>query len=293
MTGRATFLLVTAAMLASRAAVAAPPAGIGAAPASDTASALADLRARLPEIERTRRGRWPAVTPLLRDLGPDALPALLEEMRHPGKRPGGLRDDTWSAWRAGVVEAVGALRAREAMPLLAAALADPHGDALVVRAAAEALGKIADDRIAAELAIIARSPGPRQAAVLGGMGGCRRVACVDAVGDALVTGQIDVVTAKSAVRSLGRAGAAWAWQTTELRGRPDADIVRHAAAEALVKAFVRWDGEVRQTASNALMAVGHPDTPNLVAISRSGAAPALVRALDGLSARFARDSQGH
>ena len=64
---------------------------------------------------------------------------------------------------------------------------------------------------------------------------------------------------------------------------------RRPAAEALVRAFVSWDGEVRQAASNALMVVDEPSTPTLIETAKKSASPEQQPPLDALAHRFANN----
>jgi len=253
-------------------------------------AAIADLRSRLPDLDAARRGPIAPVTPLLRSLGPDALMPMLAELALDALPRGALADAAWTAWRSGLIEAVGALRDTRAEPVLAAALDAPDVDHAVVRAAAEALGKLGTDAAVARLTALAARPGPKRTGVLAGMGACRRAACVGAISDALA-GRLDEEVALLAVRSLGHAGSEWAWRTPTLAsGRAGLEAeVRAAAAAALVAAFVNHGGDVRAAASNSLMTVADPATPALIARAVRATGDAALRTeLEALSARFDR-----
>jgi hypothetical protein len=116
------------------------------------------------------------------------------------------------------------------------------------------------------------------------MGGCRRLKIAQALGRALDEASDDE-RRKLAIRSLSEVGNAWAWRTPGPKQKSDEGAVREAAARALLRAYVRFDGELRQAASNALMVVDSPLTPSLIGAERS-ANPGARLALAELSLRF-------
>lgn len=247
------------------------------------------VRDRVAELDRRRRGRLAPVGVLLHGLGKDALLPMLEMLALDAQPRGTLTDTAWTALHAGLIEAVGALRAPEAEPVLRAILDGSATDSTVVRAAAEALGRLGSDRVATKLIALAATDGPKQRAVLAGMGECRRAVIADALADALA-GATDAATAKLLVRSLGTVGNSFAWQTPAVRAHADEeDRTRARAAEALLGAFIAWDGEVRQAAVSALLLVDDAATPSLVAAARAGASGELAQALDELALRLGKN----
>jgi hypothetical protein len=216
---------------------------------------------------------------------------MVEELAFEATPRGELTDSAWTAWRAGLVEAIGTWRDPRTEPVLRAVLDGDDTDSLLIRVAAEAVGRLGTDAGAARLVELASTPGPKQAAVLAGMGGCRRVVAVDALTRALAANP-DAETAVAIVKSLGTAGNWGAWSTPALDPlRGEEEAVRSKAARALVDAFTTWDGHVRRAASNALMVVDWAGTPALIAEARAtaGADPVVLDALDALAARFAKN----
>ncbi len=250
--------------------------------------AVARTRAELADIDAQKRGRIAPIGAMLKAIGPEALYALLEQIAIDAAPRGGLPDSAWTAWRAGLIEAAGMLRDPAAEPVLVAVLDSRETEPLVVRAAAEALGRIGTDQGAAKLVAMAKTAGPKRGAVLAGMGGCRRAACAEALAAAIGAHPGDDV-AKAIVRALGDAGSARAWKTPIVAKSGEEAKTRAEAAEALVGAFVAYDGQVRRTASNALMVVDHPSTPALIQAKKKGASPEVAAALDELAKRFARN----
>jgi HEAT repeat protein len=224
-----------------------------------TFAAIAKLRAELPALEAKKRGPLPLLQRELRSLGKEAVPAMVDAL-----------DGAPRSLRAALVEAIGWHRSNEARPLLVSLLDD--ADPLVVRAAAEGVGRYADDQSVRTLA--ARLDVP---AVASGVGTCRRLAMAAALGRKL--------DSKGAIHALAELASSWAWKT----GLPHASeekAVRQTAAAALVDVFVR-EPSLRGEASNALMVVDDPGTPALVAAAKPFASSDTVAALDRLLARFA------
>lgn len=253
-------------------------------------AAVARVRAELPRLDAQKRGTLPVVTPRLSALGKDALLPMLERLV---LDPDGdftaassISASARRAWRAGLLEAIGALREPSARDALAAFLDD--GDPLVVRAAAEAIGKIGDDDSVRLLLPRIAAAGPTQASIVSGVGACRRASIAKAVASLLAT-RPEQAVAKAAARALGDVGSSWAWATKKVPAVAEEHEVRAVAAAALVELFVSSKGEVRQAASNALMVVDDPSTPARIEAAKAGASIDTVAALDALAARFAKN----
>jgi hypothetical protein len=74
--------------------------------------------------------------------------------------------------------------------------------------------------------------------------------------------------------------------TNSTRQIPQAKSI---AANALVDAYVRFGGEVREQAAKALLVVDDASTRSAFAQAKKGASTDLAAALDGLDRRFAHD----
>lgn len=250
-------------------------------------AAVAGLRARLPELDANKRGRLAPITPELKALGPDGLFPMLAELAVDAPARGDLTESAWAAWRISLLEAVGMLRDPRSAAVLHAVLEGAETDHAIVKAAAEALGKLGTDAAAVKLIAMAKAPGPKQRAVLAGMGECRRTRVAHALAAALGA-RPDAETARLILRSLGNVGSAWAWKTPVVAASGEKDATRKAAAKALVEAFVAYEGEARQMASDAIIVVDEASTPALIAAARARAPQGVQGELDKLAARFAR-----
>jgi HEAT repeat protein len=238
-----------------------------------------------PEADARARGRKGATALVLAKLGPSALMPMLEMLAIDS--PHGIPEESAASVRRDVIEAVGLLKDARALPVLDAILSDASEDAATTRTTAEAVARIGTDEAATKiLAALDASTGERTHAIIAGMGDCRHLRVTEALATRLRTTN-DAATARAAARSLGRAGNAWAWKT--VADRSEENPIRTTSAKALLDSFVRRSGEERTAASNALMVVDAPETPALIAEAKRGASPDLAKALDALSARFARN----
>ena len=249
--------------------------------------AVATVRSQVAELDANKRGRLAAITPFLKSIGPEALFPMLAELAVDAPARGDLTDTAWAAWRIGLLEAVGSIRDPRSEGVLIAILESPETDFAVVKAAAEALGKVGSDRAAAKLVLFAKAAGPKQTAILAGMGECRRTVTTDALAKALAANP-DAATARLVIRSLGNAGSAWAWKTPIIQVSGEEAAVRRAAAKALVRAFVAYEGEARKAAEKSILVVDDASTPALIEAAKKSASPALAAELDALAARFAK-----
>jgi HEAT repeat protein len=143
---------------------------------------------------------------------------------------------------------------------------------------------VGTDSAASKLVALSKA-GPKQKAVLAGMGECRRTKVADALAKALAS-KPDDDTAKHVIKSLGNVGSAWAWKTPVVAASGEEAAVRKAAAQALVAAFVAYEGEARKGAASAILVVDDPSTPALIDAAKKKT-PALSGELDALAARFA------
>jgi len=251
-------------------------------------TAVATIQARLPELDAHKRGRYASVGPLLKTLGPSALLPMLQVIAFEGPSRGALSESAWTAYRSGLLEAVGVLRVPRAEPVLQAVLDGDERNSHVLRSAAEALGYLGTDSATAKLIALAGTRGPKQTAVLAGMGSCRRLPVAQVLATQLAARPAESI-ALVVVKSLGEVGNAWAWKTPGVTAKNEEAAVRDTAARALVAAFASYPDPVRQAASNALMVVDAPSTPAQIADARGHASPSTSAALASLAARFDRN----
>lgn len=248
-------------------------------------AAVSGIVSHAHEADARARGRKAPVALYLAKLGPSALMPMLEMLAI--DPPRGVPATSAAGVRRDLIEGVGLLKDPRALPVLTTILDDATEDAETTRTASEAVARIGTEEAATRiLSALDASSGERTRAILAGMGDCRRLRVTEALASRLRATNDDAV-ARAAARSLGRAGNAWAWKT--LADRSEEARIRETAARALVDAYVRRDGEARDAASNALMVVDAPETPALIAQAKKGASPDVVKALDALAERFARN----
>lgn len=257
-------------------------ASVAAARASDP-RAFADvaaLVARTPELDRKARSGKAPVSLALAAMGGRAVMPLAELLAF--DPPAGLTREQVRAARLPALEALGMLRDARVAPVLFGWLEQADLDA--TRVAAEAVARLDSDEAATRLvSALSRASGDRALAVLAGMGSCHRAPVAKALADRLA--QADEATARVVVKSLRRAASPWAWQT--LARRDDESAVRDLASEALVGAFVRFDGETRDAAEKALAVVDDGRVSTFVKSARARATAPKQADLDALAARLA------
>jgi hypothetical protein len=246
------------------------------------------VAAHAGDADAHKHGRLAPLSLRFQTLGPQALPALLHLAAFERGAPPPLSASARVALRAGLVEAIGAARDPLARPVLLAVLDGADTEPHLVRAAAAALGKLGEDTDAAKLVALARAPGPKQLAVLAGIGHCRRTLVARALAE-LLASRPAPETARVAADALGDLGSAWAWKTPALAPSPEQAEVRATAARALVDVVASYPDPVRAAASDALMVVDDPCTAGLLEQARRTARPELATEIDRLALRFARN----
>lgn len=240
------------------------------------ADSVATIRADVPKLDARKRGKLAtSIKPALEGLGRSALNDLIAAANEP-------RDPSWTesavlAWRVSVLEALASLKDPRARGAFELAIADENAHFLVQRAAAEGYAKLGE--YAMLEALIGRD------AVVAGIGSLRtpQVARLLAAELAKRPGP---ARAKLLAKALGEVGNAWAWKTLPVNLEAELQT-RNAAAAALVDAYVAYDGEVRQAASNALLVVDAPATPALIAQAKASSRK--VADLEALAERVAKN----
>jgi HEAT repeat protein len=245
------------------------------------------LAATVDKADQRKRGPYASMTRFFFALGKPAVLPMLELLAVSGPARGKLTDTAWTSLRVSLIEAVGMHRDPIAVPVLEAIL-DHESEYFVVRAAAEALGRIGTDDSAHKLLGLALRSGPKQMAVLSALGDCRRPVVTEALAE-LLRQPADATTTRLALRALGTNGNAWAWKTPALAKTGEESAVRSTAAKALVAAYARLeDKDLRLTAQKAVLLVDHPDTPALIEAEKIGASPETRAALAALAAKLAK-----
>jgi hypothetical protein len=230
--------------------------------------------------DQKKRGLYAATAPLLHNV---SLLALLEPLAFPERFAMPSRDAARISLRAGLLEAAGALRDAKAAPLFREVLAS-SSEYYEVRAAAEALGKLGIESDVVNLAQRVKTASPLQNAIIAGVGDCRKVAIVEALGTVPTDNE---TTARLVANALGRIGSSWAWETPALRSLPEGPAVRAAAAKQAIRVYLATEGATRATAADALTTVAWPQTSKLIEVSRENATPPQQQALDALAPQVA------
>jgi hypothetical protein len=249
---------------------------------SATFARVAALRARLPELDAKRRGHLAPITTYLGNLGADAALALVERVLD-GETDPALTATARTAWRAGVVEALGHLRDPRTRDVVVPLLDD--ADPIVAFAAAEAIARLGDEL---SVAVLAPRIAKGELAAVSGAGFARRRSVASALAALLATRPTPEL-ARAAAKSLAENGAAWAWRTGKTPSPAEEADVRSISARALIATFVSYDGEARQAAANALLVVDDPSTPALIAAAKVSASSDTIAALDRFAIRLARN----
>ncbi|MFH1529257.1 MAG: hypothetical protein ABIK09_00840 [Pseudomonadota bacterium] len=244
------------------------------------------LRARVPEIDTSKRGRLPAFLPSLIAMGPDGLLPMLQEIAFDAPERGDLVDTAWLGWRASLLEAVGKLRDPRAAPVLKAVVAHGPAQLLITSAAAAAVGKLLSDEAAGWLVeALAASEGERRLGILRGLGSCRRIVAVEALAAAL-RARPPAGEAHILAKSLGDAGSSWAWRTPVVAASGEEDAVRREAARALAEVWPAYEGQAQKKIGHALLVVDHPDTAALLRGALESSTAATMAAGQKLIDRF-------
>ena len=257
-----------------------------------TFDAVRDLVAHADALDHRKQGRFVAMGPILRGTTrghAGAAMALLEPLVAPERFAMPASESARVALRAGLIEAAGDTRDAAAAPVYRAILASGT-EFYELRAAAEALGKLGQDADVATLARLATTPGPKQDAVIAGLGSCRRAAAARALASVVAQGKTGMA-AKRLLRSLAAMGSAWALRAPNAAPAAEIPVIRDTAARAAFASFVAApDADVRAEAANTLVVIDSPDAPGWVAAARTSASPELAAALDALATRLAHNA---
>jgi hypothetical protein len=244
-------------------------------------SRVASVIKSADSMDAQKRGRFAPMSPQLRAIGPDAGPALLEPLVHPERFTMPKEESAKIALRAGLIEAAGSLAMTDAAPLWRSIL-DGGTEFYEVRAAAEALGRVAGESDVARMVTLVKTRGPKQEAVIAGAGTWRRIEIARAIGDAM---SADAKIGMASAHALGDLGGSW---LKDANTSPMV-AVRGEAARQAVRLYVLSNNEVRTAASDAVMTIDSSDTGAIIGTARTTATPDQNKALDALAARFAKN----
>jgi hypothetical protein len=249
-------------------------------------AAVLDVKGVKPEVYKSFRNPQPNAAAELRALGPAALLPMLSALAFDGARPG-LSDKERTALTAGLLEAVGVLRDPRSAPVLRAALESGTKDAVVLRSAAEAMGRLCGDAELASLVKHTAAGDDLREAAIHGLGQCKRAEGAKQLAAILGSGP-DAATAEIVAYSLGLAGSSWGWKALGPSAEAQGLAVREIAARALFAAYPSYSGETRAIIERAILMVEHPLSSTLLGEARRGASPEVDAALVALQKRLDR-----
>ena len=253
--------------------------------------AVASIAAQARELDANARRQGIPLTMHFKPLGHRALYPLLEALVFDSHAEMDLPPSAAQALRLGLIEAVGTIRDPRAIPVLARILERGRDDQ-TIRASAQGLARIGTDESVkilmteATKAKTSDAGNDRERAILSGMHDARREAAAHFLVRRLHQNP-DAETARVVVKSLGGIGNAWAWKT--FSDQSEAAATRSIAASALVDAYVRFRGEVREQAAKAILVIDDASTPTLIAQAKKGASSDIASALEALEHRVANN----
>lgn len=249
--------------------------------------AVRDVKGHRPEVYNQFRKPVPEVSRELRRLGPSALLPMLNALAFEAPARGDLTDREWDALTVGLLDAVGVLRDPRSGPVLRAVFEGSSKSAPVARAAAQAMGRLCGD---AELALLQKRAGAGDSlrlAAIAGLAECRRVESAKQLAS-LFAANPDAASAEAITAALGSVGSSWAWRAMGPASEATGRAVREIAAKALVSAFARSKGDIREPIRKALLMTEHAGTSELITQARVSADAETAAALDALLVRVQR-----
>jgi hypothetical protein len=247
--------------------------------------AVARIRADLPELDAAKRGRLAVTGPFLVNIGDGAVEAILERIALADPGADDLGPSARDAWKIGLIDALGKLRDERAAAVLEAVCRSPRTDGMTLTAAAAALGRLETDAAATILVELSESAGDRGTAVLAGMGHCRRLSVVRRLAEALPE-QTDPVAHRLVARSLATAANGLVWRAGLVQHPDEVDEIRNLASRALFDAYLVRSDRERSDVVTALLVVDDPAVLTMIDSARATAEPELTAAFDELERRL-------
>ncbi len=247
-------------------------------------TAVAEIQGIVPEVYKKYRRPDPIAAPELKHLGATALLPMLSALAldAPGRT---LSEKEKNAYVVGLLEATGALRDARSGAVVTAVFEGKNKPAEVLRAAAEAMGKLCGDAELASLKKHAAAGDALRGHALRGLGECRRKESADHLAG-LLAAATDAASAEPIAEALGTVASSWAWKAKGAASEATAKQVQSVAAKALVGAFAKHK-DARGAAKKALRLVESSDAPALIAAARTAAAAEVQGALDDLAKALA------
>ncbi len=247
---------------------------------------VAKLHVDVIELDAKKRGRLAAVTPALKAMRGRALFPILEQLALDGLPRGDRNGSAWLAWRLGLLEALGSIRDARSASVLSAILTGNETSYPLVRAAAQALGKLGSTQAASKLITMSRIQDKKTRGIIAGMGHCRRAMVASRLAE-IMSGARSDADVELYARALGDVANSWAWQTPLIAQTGEHSPTRDMALDALLNAFVsQASTHARKMIAQAVLVVDHPATKQRINAKKSGRSRSTQAALDALAKRF-------
>lgn len=249
-----------------------------------TWDAVRDVQGVKPEVYKTYRNPRPVAALELKRLGAEALLPMLSALALEAPAVM-LSEQEKEAYVIGLLEAAGALRDSRGAPVYKAVFEGKSKSTGVLRAAAEAMGKLCGDADLASLKKHTASTDALRPHAIRGLSQCRRKEAAEHLAS-LLGAATDAASAEPIADALGLAASSWAWKAMGSKSAAAAKDVQSIAARALVGAFSKHK-DARTTTTKALRLVESPDAAALITAARSAADAETRSALDSLAKSLA------
>ncbi len=240
------------------------------------------LRFAMPKLDKSKRGRFAVISPVLVAMGKDAGPALLEKLALQTDAHPDLSETAFTGWRLGVIEALGRLHEERAVPVLAAVVKGPESDADLLKATTLALARIGTKEA---LEPLFSAPADKRLFALAALGDARQELTAEFLAKELAR-ETNPAAQGVLIEALGRLGSSWAWATPTRAASGQGEAARTIAARALVQVAPRIGADLKGDLELALAMVEHEKTREMIAVEKSRVSPADARAFDALKLRF-------
>lgn len=246
--------------------------------------AVRDIQGIRPEVYKTHRNPQPIATLDLKHLGASALLPMLGALALDAPAVM-LNEKEKTAYVVGLLEASGALRDARGGAVYTAILESKNKPAEVLRAAAEAMGRLCGDAELASLKKHTAASDALRAHAIRGLGECRRKESAEHLAT-LLGAAPDAATAELIADALGTVASSWGWKALGAKSEATAKAVQSLAAKALVPAFAKHK-DARTAVKKALRLVESPDATDLITAARPAADADTKIALDTLAKQLA------
>lgn len=213
---------------------------------------LSEIRWKVVELEVRMGPRPVPVVRMLRGLDDEAFLAMLWALADDDPMQLGMGLSAWRQWQIGLIETVGRLRDRRALPVLQSIVAESNPHEQTHTAAVKAIGRIGDQDAIDQVIDVARTSPEKRGAVIAGLGMARRINALNYLLE--VAQDSDQQTHHLAtVRALGDWANQFAWETSALDDHLDErEQGVQAIVELLVAAYPNADQRLRDEIEKSL-----------------------------------------